>query len=238
VTDHHQNQLTTDLFQAYDSIIRMTETVVDTKTRILDAAEKLFADKGFYATSLRDITAEAEVNLAAVNYHFQTKDSLIDAVIGRRVAPVNRRRLEMLAAAGPHPSVEQIVEAFVAPLLERDISPLMPMMGRVLASPDLVLFRLFKKHSAGVAEQFRNVLETALPSLSSSERMWRLLFMGGSMAHVLSWAPVIVEMTEGICDPTDRKDVTARLVRFVAAGFRATEPPPSTQPPARQSEAA
>jgi AcrR family transcriptional regulator len=228
VSDHQQNQLTTNLFQAYDSIIRMTETVVDTKTRILDAAEKLFADKGFYATSLRDITAEAEVNLAAVNYHFQTKDSLIDAVIGRRVAPVNRRRLEMLANAGPHPSVEQIVEAFVAPLLERDISPLLPMMGRVLASPDLVLFRLFKKHSAGVAEQFRNALETALPSLSSSERMWRLLFMGGAMAHVLSWSHVVVEMTEGVCDPTDRADVTARLVRFVAAGFRAAEPP---QPP-------
>jgi AcrR family transcriptional regulator len=238
VTNQTQTQLTPNLFQAYDSIIRMTETVVDTKTRILDAAEKLFADKGFYATSLRDITAEAEVNLAAVNYHFQTKDSLIDAVIGRRVAPVNRRRLEMLAAAGSNPSVEQIVEAFVAPLLERDISPLLPMMGRVLATPDLVLFRLFKKHSAGVSEQFRKALESALPSLSASERMWRLLFMGGAMAHVLSWSHVIVEMSEGVCDPTDRKDVTARLVRFVAAGFRATEPPPPAQPPARQSEAA
>src|SRR5271167_2773804 len=110
----------------------MTHRALDTKTRILDTAEKLFGDKGFDTTSLRDITAEAEVNLAAVNYHFQTKDSLIDAVIGRRIAPVNRRRLEMLAAAGPNPSVEQIVEAFVAPLLERGISPMLPMMGRAL----------------------------------------------------------------------------------------------------------
>jgi AcrR family transcriptional regulator len=216
----------------------MTETVVDTKTRILDAAEKLFADKGFYATSLRDITAEAEVNLAAVNYHFQSKDSLIDAVIARRIAPINRRRLELLDAAGPHPSLEQIVEAFVAPLLERDISPLLPMLGRVLASPDLVLFRLFKKHSALVGERFRKALEAALPSLSATERMWRLLFMAGSLAYSLSLSHVIGELTEGVCDPTDRKDVTARLVRFVAAGFRATEPPPSAQPPARQSEAA
>jgi len=208
----------------------MTETVVDTKTRILDAAEKLFADKGFYATSLRDITAEADVNLAAVNYHFQTKDSLIDAVIGRRIAPVNRLRLEMLAAAGPHPSVEQIVAAFVAPLLERGISPMLPMMGRALASPDLFLFRIFKKHLAAVADQFGKAFETALPSLSSAERMWRLLFMAGSMAHVLSWSHVVGEMTEGVCDPTDREDVTARLVRFVAAGFRATEPPRSAQP--------
>ena len=62
----------------------------DTKSRILDAAEKLFGLNGFEATSLRDITAEAQVNLAAVNYHFQSKDSLIDAVIARRIEPVNR----------------------------------------------------------------------------------------------------------------------------------------------------
>ena len=78
----------------------MIEVAVDTKTKILDAAEKLFGNKGFDATSLRDITAGADVNLAAVNYHFQTKESLIDAVIARRLEPVNRRRLEMLAAAG------------------------------------------------------------------------------------------------------------------------------------------
>src|SRR5271166_1373914 len=93
----------------------------DTKTRILDTAEKLFGDKGFESTSLRDITAEAHVNLAAVNYHFQTKDSLIDAVIQRKIEPVNQRRLAMLDAAGPNPTVEQVVEAFVAPVLERDI---------------------------------------------------------------------------------------------------------------------
>ena len=63
----------------------------DTKTRILDAAEKLFGKSGFDATSLRDITAEADVNLAAVNYHFQSKESLIDAVIARRIEPVNQK---------------------------------------------------------------------------------------------------------------------------------------------------
>src|SRR6266446_10016180 len=88
----------------------------DTKIRILDAAEKLFGKNGFDATSLRDITAEAQVNLAAVNYHFQSKDSLIDAIIERRLEPVNRLRLEMLDAAGSSPTVEQVVEAFLAPL--------------------------------------------------------------------------------------------------------------------------
>src|SRR5713101_7424555 len=93
-------------------------TTADTKTRILDVAEKLFGDKGFDATSLRDITAEAQVNLAAVNYHFQSKDSLIDAVIGRRMAPLTKRRIEMLDEAGPNPTLEQVIEAFISPLLE------------------------------------------------------------------------------------------------------------------------
>ena len=123
----------------------MIEVAVDTKTKILDAAEKLFGSKGFDATSLRDITAEAEVNLAAVNYHFQTKESLIDAVIARRLEPVNRRRLEMLAAAGPNATVEQLVEAFVLPVIQQDVSSILPMMGRAFAGPDQFLVRIFKR---------------------------------------------------------------------------------------------
>src|SRR6266853_3840828 len=107
----------------------------DTKTRILDSAEKLFGLNGFEATSLRDITAEADVNLAAVNYHFQSKDSLIDAVIARRIEPINKRRLEMLDAAGPNPSLEQILTAFITPVLDLDLEPLIPLMGRVFSNP-------------------------------------------------------------------------------------------------------
>jgi AcrR family transcriptional regulator len=223
--------LTDSMIQSYDSNIRMTETVVDTKTKILDAAEKLFADKGFDATSLRDITTGADVNLAAANYHFQTKDALIDAVIARRIGPVNTRRLEMLDAAGPTPSIEQIIEAFIAPLLEREILPMLPMMGRALANPDAFLFRIFKKHLAPVGERFLAAFATALPALSPAERTWRFLFMAGSMSHVLSWSHIVNEMTNGVCDPTDRKDVADRLVRFVAAGFRAAEASPTTPAP-------
>src|ERR1700685_813919 len=111
----------------------MTSATIGTKTRILDAAEKLFGQNGFDATSLRDITAEAQVNLAAVNYHFQSKDSLIDAVIVRRIEPVNRRRLEMLDAAGPHPTLEQILTAFMAPAFEVRMESVAPLMGRILS---------------------------------------------------------------------------------------------------------
>src|ERR1700675_4146146 len=114
----------------------------DTKTKILNAAEKLFALNGFDATSLRDITAQAQVNLAAVNYHFQSKDSLGDAVIARRVEPVNRRRLEMLDGAGPEPSVEQILTAFLTPALEIRLECVVPLLGRILSNPNLFVDRV------------------------------------------------------------------------------------------------
>lgn len=126
----------------------------DTKTRILDAAEKLFGENGFDATSLRDITTEADVNLAAVNYHFQSKDSLIDATILRTAAPVNQKRIAMLDAAGPKPTVEQIVEAFVGPVLEQDFEPMAPLMGRVLASPE-TMQRVFKHHMETLSRDLR-----------------------------------------------------------------------------------
>ena len=111
----------------------MSETA-DTKTRILDTAEKFFGLKGFDSTSLREITAEAQVNLAAVNYHFQSKDSLMEAVICRRIEPVNRRRLEMLEAMGDNPTVDQILRAFLTPVIvELNIASVAPLLGRALA---------------------------------------------------------------------------------------------------------
>jgi AcrR family transcriptional regulator len=196
---------------------------LDTKVRILDAAEKLFGCNGFDGTSLRDITTEAQVNLAAVNYHFQSKDSLIDAVIQRRIEPVNDRRLAMLDAAGPHPTIEQIVEAFAAPVLETYLSPIVPLMGRILATPDQFVSRVFKKHLTVLAQRFAEAMATAVPDLTPAERMWRFHFMAGAMAHVLSWSNLLAELTGGVCDTSDRKAITSRLVKFVAAGFRAPE---------------
>src|ERR1700685_4537595 len=99
---------------------------VDTKGRILDSAEKLFGMNGFEATSLRDITTAADVNLAAINYHFQSKDSLIDAIVARRIEPVNKKRLELLEAAGPNPTVEQILAAFMAPAMQVKVDAVVP----------------------------------------------------------------------------------------------------------------
>ena len=201
----------------------MISQVLDTKSRILDAAEKLFGEKGFDATSLRDITTEADVHLAAVNYHFQSKDSLIDAAIARRVEPVNLKRREMLVEAGPDATVEQILIAFLWPLMNKDVAAVAPLMGRVLATPDVFLVKLIKKHMVSVVQEFTAALSRALPNLSETEILWRMTFTAGAMAHIMARGDHLDEMTRGKCDPADRPDVLARLVTFAAAGFRATE---------------
>src|SRR5258706_565485 len=91
-----------------------------TKDRILDSAERLFAEHGFDGVSLRSIIAEAGVNLAAVHYHFHSKEALMDAVIGRRVGPLNQERLALLdkveVEAGDEPApLERILEALLIP---------------------------------------------------------------------------------------------------------------------------
>jgi AcrR family transcriptional regulator len=194
----------------------------DTKTRILDAAEKLFGENGFDATSLRDITTEADVNLAAVNYHFQSKESLIEAVLMRGAGPLNEKRLAMLDAAGPSPTLEKILEAFVGPILEQDFQPMAPLMARVLASPE-VMKRVFAKHMEMLSRRFAECVAKALPELSQAEIIWRLHFTAGAMAHTVTRVPLMKDMFGGMLDLKDRKLLTARLVKFTAAGFRAPE---------------
>src|SRR2546428_8870540 len=106
----------------------MIETVVrtDTKQRILDTAERLFSQNGVATTSLRQIIAEADVNLAAIHYHFRSKDALLDAVLVRRLEPVNRERLSRLntceQAPGP-PGLECVLRAFIAPAVHGGADP-------------------------------------------------------------------------------------------------------------------
>jgi AcrR family transcriptional regulator len=198
----------------------MTEKL-DTKSRILDSAEKLFGMNGFDGTSLRDITTAADVNLAAINYHFQSKDSLIDAIVARRIEPVNKKRFEMLDAAGSHPTVEQILTAFMAPVMQVKVDALAPLIGRILSNPELFVERVFHKHLAPVVQRFVEALSKALPELPPSELLWRLHFSVGVMTHTMLWGRILPKITNGVCDISDREAVVDRAVRFVTAGFRA-----------------
>src|ERR1700682_3412624 len=164
----------------------MNEAVGSTKDRLLDTAERLFAKSGIDAVSLRAITAEADVNLAAVNYHFQSKDALIRAVIARRIGPVNLKRLAMLdaieAGAGERPlPIGAVIEAFIRPVIELrgTTKSIAPLMGRVFAESAEFLERFFRDHLVEVTRRFLAAFERALPGLPREEVYWRMHFLIG-----------------------------------------------------------
>lgn len=203
-------------------------TPSDTKDRILDSAEKLFALQGIDATSLRAITAEAGVNLAAVNYHFQSKDSLVLAVIGRRANPINARRLELLDALeakanGAPLAIEDLLYAMIAPFFEtahRD--QFGPMLARLhLAEPQQYMRDAMRTHLLPVATRFWNAARRSLPHLSVEELGLRVHFVMGAVLHTLTATHSPVEQL-GI--PVPRRDpqrTIPELISFLSAGLRA-----------------
>lgn len=201
----------------------------NTKERILDAAERLFAHDGFEATSLRAITAEANVNLAAVNYHFQSKDALVRAVIGRRMGPVNASRMALLdacesnAGEGPLP-VDVVVEAFIRPVIEIACSHAKefgPLLGRLYTEPGDFLTHVFKEHLEHVGGRFIAAFRRALPELPVEELMWRMHFAIGVMTHTMGAGKVLEYISGGRCDLSDVEGTMERMRTFIVAGFTA-----------------
>jgi len=205
----------------------------DTRERILSCAERLFAERGFDSTSLRMITAEAEANLAAVNYHFGSKDELVREVLRRRIEPLNRERFDELerceADAGPGgPSLERIIEAFVGPALRLSQDPsrggrvFFRLFGSAVSQPDPALRDFIGAQFQEVAKRFNAALLRALPDLDEREIFWRMLFMVGSMAHSMAMSDQLHKVSHGLCDPHDTEGISRRLVPFLAAGFRSS----------------
>lgn len=205
---------------------------MNTKDRILDAAERLFARKGVEATSLRAITAQAGVNLAAVNYHFQSKESLLHAVIARRLDPVNQKRLAMLdaceeaAGAGPLP-LEEVLDALLRPVFEMlsgQAKEFTPIMGRIFTESVELTEQVFEKHLAHIAHRFLPAFQRALPDLPPVELLWRLQFVYGVMAHTMGAGRIVQFISKGQCDATDVEGTMSRVETFLLAGLRAPVP--------------
>jgi AcrR family transcriptional regulator len=208
---------------------------MDTKGKILDVAERLFADQGFSPTSLRQITSQAGVNLAAVNYHFGSKDTLIESVISRRMEPINKARLESLGrleaeADEQGPALEEIVEAFIAPPLRmshaarKDSSIFMRLMGRVMSEPGEHAKMIFAESLRETVQRFTTALGRSLPGLSQADILWRLVFMAGTMVHTMSMSGHLHKLTGGLCDTSDVEAIIKRLIPFLTAGLTASTP--------------
>lgn len=200
-----------------------------TKEKILDAAELIFAENGYAAASLRAIIGEAGVNLAAVHYHFGSKEKLLLEVLRRRVVPVNEERLRLLdqyerAAAGGAPDLEQVLEAFLVPTLALARQPngrvLVRLLGKLYV--DDLLPGIVYSEFGDLRARFGAALRRALPELPEAELNWRASLAIGAVVKAMLGSPDV--------PATSGEDAIERLIAFLSAGFRA----PVRQPAAKE----
>jgi AcrR family transcriptional regulator len=207
-----------------------------TKDRILDAAESLFMEHGFEATSLRTITAAAAVNLASVNYHFGSKEELFQAVLARRLDPMNQERVDLLdrleQEVGPVPlPCERILAAMFIPALrlardpERGGKNFLRLLGRAYADPAPFIRRFLAEQYATMIARFKAAFARALPGLPRKELSWRLHFIMGALSYTLAGTDalrLIAELTPA--ETGNDEMLLQRLAPFLLAGLQSPVP--------------
>lgn len=207
------------------------KTSPDTRSRILDAAEVLFMEHGFDGTSMRMITGSAGVNLAAVNYHFGTKELLIQEVFRRRLTDLNNARLAVLdqmeAEAGGAPlKPSRIVDAFFGTALRMaaDVEggghTFMCLLGRTYTEPNEFVRKFLAEEYAECVERFLSALYRALPEVERKEILWRFHFMMGAMSYAIAGTDAL-QLVTGRFDDEDPSRLVSRLMSFLLGGLRA-----------------
>ncbi|HTS23333.1 MAG TPA: TetR/AcrR family transcriptional regulator [Casimicrobiaceae bacterium] len=207
-----------------------------TKERILDAGEALFMEHGFEATSLRQLTAAASVNLAAVHYHFGSKEELFEAVLSRRLDPMNQERVALLTRfeheAAPKPlSCERILAAMLIPALKLARDParggknFLRLVGRAYVDPAPFIRHFLSEQYAVMIARFKAAFGRALPQLPKRELTWRLHFVMGALSFTLAGTDalkLIAELSQGRA--ASDETLLRRLAPFLIAGLKAPLP--------------
>ena len=197
----------------------------ETPDRILDAAEQLFTELGYAGTSMRAIATEAGVNLAAINYHFRSKQGLIQAVFSRRIDPINHRRLELLTAAENKVSertltTRAILTAFFEPVRALAEEANVPgIIARLYSEPEDLTRPILQRTFGEVAARFQAALLQAQPGIDPQDLRWRFHFMIGAMIHLLQFnAPLGSESSrENFIEGMDH------LMDYAEAGLEQSE---------------
>lgn len=203
----------------------------DTRSRILDAGERLFMEHGFDGTSMRMITSQAGVNLAAVNYHFGTKELLIQEVFRRRLTHLNQSRLAALdqleaEAAGAPIKPSRIVDAFFGTALRMaaDVEggghTFMCLLGRTYTEPNEFVRQFLAEEYAECVERFLAALYRALPEVDRNEILWRFHFMMGAMSYAIAGTDAL-QLATGKFDDENPSRLAPRLMSFLLGGLRA-----------------
>ncbi len=198
-----------------------------TREKILDAAEALFIEHGYSATSMRAIAQQAQVNLAATNYHFGSKYGLLAAVFHRRIQPIDDARLaalDALEATGQSLTVRQIVEAFLGPILNLDADPeslerLPRLAGRILGEPESLTKPLLEAEFTEVAGRYQQALSVAR-RCPIEEVQWGFHFMIGGMIHLMRLQAPLGRTPS----PHTLREGMRSLVDFAVAGMSYATP--------------
>jgi AcrR family transcriptional regulator len=202
-------------------------TTTDTKEQIISVAERLFADRGFAGTTLRNVIIDADVNLAAVHYHFGSKEELFRAVVKRFARPIVEQELALLKqlqARDRVPSVEAILTAVLKPCLEflaQDKDLLLvhaQFMGRCWTEPE-PLKSIVAGEFAASMEAFVDVLQRALPEQSRSQISWKFDLVIASLIRVQSEAGQPLALLQST-DPEAIQETIEQLVKFLSQGMR------------------
>ncbi|SET75060.1 TetR/AcrR family transcriptional regulator [Thalassotalea agarivorans] len=204
---------------------------MSTKNKILDAAEGLFATNGFNGTSLREITSLAEVNLAAVNYHFGSKKELIKAVMSRymdELSPNLESVLAGLLAQADKPSLEQVFRAFMQPLValnefrDNGTAIFLQLLGRGYTDSQGFLRWFLTTQYPGVFTLFVDAVKKAYPQLSTEDMFWRLHFTMGTVVFTMSSSEALIDIAKNDFDHNvDIADVIETVIPYIAAGVGA-----------------
>ena len=198
-----------------------------TKDRILYAAEELFAQQGFASTSLRQVTSRADVNIAAVNYHFGSKDNLVHEVFRRRMDVMSAQRLEALAkaAAAAPGELEPILAAFVEPALAMAQDrhggvAFIRVIARAYAESNDSLRKFLSDQYGQVLREFAKAIGPCVPALGKEDLYWRLDFLSGALTYAMADFGLI-KRPPGVSESTHRQRAAKALIRFASAGFHA-----------------
>lgn len=196
---------------------------IDVRENILDVAERQFAEHGVAGTTVRAITAEAGVNVAAINYYFRSKDDLYREVVNRRLGPLNEERARRLAdclkrAGGKRPAAKEVLRALAEPSLRLCFEH--PYFARLLSrlryDMDDSLWPAYRATQAELTQGFREAFAAALPNQSDGEVRARLHYVLGAIQQIWAHCPRAAgETPEGLLDS---------FLTFYAAGMSA--PPP------------
>src|ERR1700749_3895072 len=199
-----------------------------TRSAILAAAERLYADRGFGDVTLRDIVAEANVNLAAVNYHFGSKDELIAELFVTRSLQTNRERLNELKLAeergGGRAAIDDILRALVGPTLrgclgpdrERSTAARFMIRASIESVPPI---RRIKNREIDHLRKFSAALRRALPDRNEVDLYWGLHFALAMAHQTIRDSERLTKWSEGTCDLNDVQGIIDRVVAVSAMGL-------------------